>query len=167
LSLSSGTSAVSPDGELLLVGNLSTGMDLYDTETLAFVAAFEKPNRVNVPKQVGFVPGSRLMISGSDRGLVWLWNHAGFPVQNISHSHCEYLIRRFCWSSRSPPVRSSVQTVEVRSCYCAMLQEVKVLITKFVFIPRHSPREIYKGSRVLPVTGTVQTSLSRYGAVMR
>lgn len=87
--LHSGTSAVSPDGKLLLVGNLSTGMELYKTTDLSCLRVFKKPNLVNVPKQVGYIPGSQLLMSGSDCGLVLLWNHDGKPVQNLCHSSCE------------------------------------------------------------------------------
>ncbi|KAF8588141.1 hypothetical protein K439DRAFT_685406 [Ramaria rubella] len=52
-----GTSATSADGMLLLVGNLKSGVELYDTDMMACIAVFEQPICVNVPKQVHFIHG--------------------------------------------------------------------------------------------------------------
>ncbi|KAF8577458.1 hypothetical protein K439DRAFT_554630 [Ramaria rubella] len=52
-----GTSAICPDGKSLLVGNRSTGVELYDTENLACITKYDQPNFLNVFKQVAYLNG--------------------------------------------------------------------------------------------------------------
>ena len=84
----SGTSAISPIGTTLLIGNLSNGVELYDTEAMVLKATYYQPNTVNVPKQVGFLDEGLIMMRGSDCGMVWLWNLEGKVIQKLSHSSC-------------------------------------------------------------------------------
>ncbi|KAF8584296.1 WD40 repeat-like protein [Ramaria rubella] len=120
-----GTSATSSDGMLLLVGNLKSGVELYDMDTMACIATFEQPICGNVPKQVRFIHGGRLMIGGSDHGLVHIWNRedklfVGHPLILFLNPNCDssakhlvqtiriaflpvVLIRFFIW----PPKKNS------------------------------------------------------------
>jgi len=44
-----------------------------------------KPCRVNVPRQVGFINGVKMMVSGSDDGQILIWNEEGVMVQALGH----------------------------------------------------------------------------------
>lgn len=92
-----GTSAVSADSRQLLVGNLSTGVEVYDTSTFACTALFQMPNHVNVMKHVAYAYRNRLVISGSDCGQVWVWNRDGVVTQKLNHALGACLIRSVTW----------------------------------------------------------------------
>lgn len=67
--------AWSSNKRALLVSNLAEGVDVYNlSEQLTFVRRlFTRPVRYNAPIQVDFAQNNELLVSGSDRGEIYLW----------------------------------------------------------------------------------------------
>jgi hypothetical protein len=91
--LCSGTTAVSPNGELLLVGNLSTGVEVYNTQTFDCGKVIHLPNCINVMNQVSYTYHDEILATGSDSGLVSLFKTTGLHMQDLQHGGCESITR--------------------------------------------------------------------------
>jgi len=81
-----GRTALTHDKRHLLVGNLSRGRcELYETSHLNRVREWTQPCKVNVPRQVDFINGTKMMVSGSDDGQILIWDWEGVMVQALAH----------------------------------------------------------------------------------
>lgn len=93
---SSGNMAWSSNKRALLVSNLAEGVDVYVlSEQLTFSRRLvARPVRYNAPIQVDFAQNDELIVSGSDRGEVYLWEWAtGNLVQVLRHGGTFFFIQ--------------------------------------------------------------------------
>ncbi|KDQ49341.1 hypothetical protein JAAARDRAFT_143598, partial [Jaapia argillacea MUCL 33604] len=75
------------DGESLLISNLDTGTDLYSIPRLLPIRSFNQNMKLLIPFQVAVAAPESLVVCGSDRGNVMLFDfHDGSLVQTLSHS---------------------------------------------------------------------------------
>ncbi|KAF8580826.1 hypothetical protein K439DRAFT_1662595 [Ramaria rubella] len=95
----SGNAAISPDGNHVLIDNLRNGMDAYAISSGKYWATFHAPVTTRKPKQVIFNDSGKLVIQGSDKGLVYISDFDTVaPVQPLVHiSHLTQW--KLCWDS--------------------------------------------------------------------
>jgi WD40 repeat protein len=86
MTLFSGYSSISPDGNALCINNLSTGFDIYDLKTRKLHRTLQTPPKAdrNVPLGSSFLRGGKTVITASHDGEAKIWNVArGMLVQKL------------------------------------------------------------------------------------
>ena len=83
-----GNAAVDIDRRLCVVDNLENGFDLYQMDSGVFVKTFVTKDVVKThPKCVAFGDRSRLVIGGSDHGLVYIFEQkTGQVIKTLKHA---------------------------------------------------------------------------------
>ncbi|KIJ50243.1 hypothetical protein M422DRAFT_44407 [Sphaerobolus stellatus SS14] len=85
--LSSAHTALSTGTEILLVHNLTTGVDAYSLPAMNLVGTFRAPVIRRYPKQVAFGARDSLVVHGSDSGAVYVYDYASTDlVQTLCHT---------------------------------------------------------------------------------
>ncbi|KAF8586146.1 WD40 repeat-like protein [Ramaria rubella] len=85
-----GSTALSPDETYMAIGDLDTGVQVYRTKDFQSIGRYPQVNCVNVIKGVGFTNNQRLVVLGSDRGVVIIFERiTGEIIQKLYHSCCE------------------------------------------------------------------------------
>ncbi|KIJ31919.1 hypothetical protein M422DRAFT_185255 [Sphaerobolus stellatus SS14] len=86
-----GNSALSQDGEHLLVDNLDTGVDAYSLPHMVRKATYQAlPSTRRFAKQVAFGARDTQVIYGSDSGVVHVFDFASADIfQTLCHHQCE------------------------------------------------------------------------------
>ncbi|KAF8582958.1 hypothetical protein K439DRAFT_1617873 [Ramaria rubella] len=85
-----GSTALSPDETYMAIGDLDTGVQVCHTKDFQSIGRYPQVNRVNVIKGVGFTNNQRLVVSGSDHGVVMIFERiTGELIQKLYHSHYE------------------------------------------------------------------------------
>lgn len=79
-----GSSDISSNGSALVIGNLGSGVDVYETENFSIVSHITIQNKQNFPKQVSFFELDKVILAGTDRGGVWIITN-GQRYQVLNH----------------------------------------------------------------------------------
>lgn len=98
--------AWSPKKRTILVSNLVNGVDLYKLEEDLFFDRRLLVGRIrrNVPQQIGFAQNDEVIVCGSDRGEVYLWDESSnFSLQTLRHGSESHLSRSGSIYSRTGP----------------------------------------------------------------
>lgn len=88
LHLVSGNLAWSPARRTISVSNLLDGVDIYRLTERPFLERRLSVGRIrcNVPQQVGFAQSGELVICGSDKGEIYVWDTtAGYQLKALRH----------------------------------------------------------------------------------
>ena len=103
-------------------------------------------------------------MSGSDCGVVWIWDCNGIEVQTLHHSHCEqYSIDIPKYSFFQQPTTLS----KWRRSVCLWFIQVFFIFYFIYFLYRHSLWASNKGLPVHLVIRMAELFLLRYGVTMR
>lgn len=92
--LLSETSHISANGQLLFVGNLDTGVDLYSVPNFELVRTFKVPNCHNIPKDIKYLDLPGLVVSSSDQSSIWIWDIYSEVRQTLKIPWCKLFL--FC-----------------------------------------------------------------------
>ena len=84
LTSSIGSSRLSPNGNYLLIDNLTSGFDIYSYPTLTHIETFKIPRAQSYLLDGTFMEGSTHLCCGSDHGLVYVISSRTFSgVQQL------------------------------------------------------------------------------------
>lgn len=85
--LPSGHALICPEGRLLLIENLSKGIDLYDLPASSPVCTFPLLTKKRYTKDCVFAEGTSIIVGGSDHGLIYIFSmdHSE-PIQMLKQS---------------------------------------------------------------------------------
>ena len=96
----SGRSCLSPCGDLLAIHNIASGFDLYHVKTAKLIRTYPHQSTHHVALPVLFIHGGKTLLTGSDVGLVRLYDlGTTLPVDRLKHGEHYLLI---CTSALSP-----------------------------------------------------------------
>jgi len=84
-SRSSGNAAVDLSKRMVVVDNVSDGMDIYNLDTAEYMATFltKRTSAKVFPKTVAFANQSRAVVGGSDHGIVYIFDR---KTSHVIHS---------------------------------------------------------------------------------
>ncbi|KIJ52199.1 hypothetical protein M422DRAFT_43557 [Sphaerobolus stellatus SS14] len=89
-----GNTALSSDGEHLLVHNLSAGVDAYSLPSMTRKATYLSQVTRRYPKQVAFAARDTLVVHGSDSGVVYVYDFASTELlQQLHHTSGNGLVQ--------------------------------------------------------------------------
>ena len=93
-SFRSGHASICSEGRLLLIENLSKGIDLYDLPRSAPACTFPVPTKKRYTKDCIFAEGTSIIVGGSDHGLVYIFSidHSE-PVQILKQCGMSTLVQ--------------------------------------------------------------------------
>jgi hypothetical protein len=84
---SRGSGYISEDGKYLIIGNLTSGIDIYALPGVELLKELKWPDGIhyNVPKMVSYLHTLGWVVSGSDDSRTWMWDISGTVMCKLKH----------------------------------------------------------------------------------